>query len=263
VLIENKIDPRAKEEGQLLDYYEAAVRTRREHRIVAMYLAPTIGVGRDEADTVRSSTSFKERLATPAGPDVAGALSWGDVEAIIKELPASDEWFATKGIEAVMEAIAKAAERTYKDWTGDDFLEEAVAGSPGAGLVVCAALRWLSERRLRVVLGNGRTGPLYLTLPRRDRDPLKVVSVYAPAGSVNFRYDTLKVAAPFDRVGVGEELIRRLNAIPGVTIPEDYFYTSQSSYISNEILVTPGALRAFFGTMDWVADLLAAGGAIS
>lgn len=109
VLVENKLVPSAKRYGQLRRYYEAATGTWPDKRIVALYLAPTAQLGASEVALVKESDAFRGRTSHPAGPDDAGAITWGDVQAIIEGLPGGGGWFASSGIFAVQAAIDEAA----------------------------------------------------------------------------------------------------------------------------------------------------------
>jgi hypothetical protein len=201
-------------------------------------------------------------MIAAAGSDWAQAMSWTEIGGMIGRLPEPVSWFAQSGIAAIEDAIKRAAGRTDRDWTPYQFLEAAATRGPSAVLVVQRSLDWLSARALQPVFGRGGTGPMYLALPRRhgDHDLVKVVKVYAPEGSINLSYWKIKTAAPFDKVDRRVELIHRLNTIPGATpIRDEYATESESSYISNEVLAIPGALDAFFGVMDWVAETILAG----
>lgn len=108
VLIENKLTPSAKRNGQLRRYYVAATGTWREKRIVALYLAPTLHFGESEVDLVKRCDVFESREARPAGADDAGCVSWSDVLTIIEDQPSEGRWFAITGINAVQVATDEA-----------------------------------------------------------------------------------------------------------------------------------------------------------
>ena len=103
VVIENKIGSGAKQQGQLLRYYEAAVTARPTKRIIAVYLAPR-GIGLDEVTLVQRCALFSERRT-----DVASHLPWERVTGLVDQLPAGDAaWFARSGMHEIGRAIVRA-----------------------------------------------------------------------------------------------------------------------------------------------------------
>lgn len=108
VLIEDKIGSGAKQQGQLLRYYQAAVAAKSAKRIVAVYLAPR-GIGIDEVDLVRRSAVFIERAS-----DIACHLPWETVAEIIDRLPQKEtSWFAQSGMREIERAIDRARQERY------------------------------------------------------------------------------------------------------------------------------------------------------
>lgn len=258
VVIENKLSQGAKRVGQLLEYYEAVLDEWPSHRAVALYLAPHASWGADEVVEVQHAIA--DRPVAELGPDWAQALSWTDIATIVRTMPSPVSWFPTSGIAEVEKAIIAAAKKVDRDWDDGEFLEAAGTRGPSALLVARRSVEWRIGRNLEPDYGRGATGPMYLTLPQRSGPPIRVVKVYSPEASVNVSYRKLALASPFDIVEMRIELIHRLNAIPGTaTIKDEYATESESSYISNEVLARHEALEAFFGVMDWVADLLVAG----
>lgn len=103
VLIENKLRAGARQQGQLLRYYLAAVEAVAQKRLVAVYLAPG-GMGLGEVELVERSDARASRRA-----DVVSHLPWDDVAAIIDGLPVSDHaWFARSGMREIDATIKRA-----------------------------------------------------------------------------------------------------------------------------------------------------------
>lgn len=103
VLIENKLRAGAKQQGQLLRYYLAAVEAVPDKRLVAVYLAPG-GMGLGEVELVDRCEARASRSA-----DVVAHLPWQDVAAIIDALPASGHtWFARSGMREIDATIKRA-----------------------------------------------------------------------------------------------------------------------------------------------------------
>lgn len=108
LLIEDKIGSGAKQHAQLLRYYETAVSSRPNKRIVAVYLAPG-GIGLDEVDLVRQNAHFAER-----GSDIACHVSWETVAQLIDRLPqGAGSWFARSGMQEIERAIVRARQESY------------------------------------------------------------------------------------------------------------------------------------------------------
>jgi len=103
VLIENKLRAGAKQQGQLLRYYLAAVEAVPHKRLVAVYLAPG-GMGLGEVELVERCEPRANRTS-----DVVAHLPWQDVAGIVEALPASDHtWFARSGIREIEATIKRA-----------------------------------------------------------------------------------------------------------------------------------------------------------
>ncbi len=118
VLIENKVAPSAKRHGQLLQYYEAALATWGDRRILALYLAPYAELATSEVDLVKRSAAFMARAGRLV-PDDAAALDWGQVERLISKLCPPDDWFAHTGMREVRRAIDDATRALPPDTQRD------------------------------------------------------------------------------------------------------------------------------------------------
>jgi hypothetical protein len=141
------------------------------------------------------------------------------------------------------------------DWTPEEFaLSARPFGSEAEGNVR-AALEWMRRRGITPVFGKGRTGPMYLVLTDASGTSHKVVKFY-PDGMANISYDVLRQAPPFDQGHLLLELVRRLNAVPGVTVSETAI-SGESSYIKQDVLANGAGRQTFFDLIDWVAERLA------
>lgn len=109
VVIENKVASSAKQDGQLVGYYRRAISQRGGQRIVAVYLAPTTGLGNSEIASVQGCDEFTERHPRSGGDDAAMCLTWAELAETIDATSRDDDWFAMTGIRAVEGAIEKAA----------------------------------------------------------------------------------------------------------------------------------------------------------
>lgn len=76
-------------------------------------------------------------------------------------------------------------------------------------------------------------------------------------GRIEVQFMYLRSHRPFDRPEKLEELRQRLNAIPGVAIPEDGVARRPSFPL--QALADPESLKAFFGVWEWVIEEMRAG----
>lgn len=257
ILVENKISPGAKRDGQLLEYYRGAIAKWPGRRLAAVFLAPSTALGRSEIEDVRREIR-RRRRGGPTG-DVAVAIGWSTVHTLVNRWCREDPAFARDGMRAVRGAIKAASARVYINWSGDAFLSAAREKPPAVGAVIGWVLDWLQRIDPQVVIGNGRTGPLYITVRSAVDDRHKIGQVGLD-GWVNVSYAELRRVAPFDDPGFLVALIRRLNAIPGMKarrIEEDFFEHDGSSWIPPTILGQPEAMSAFLETLDWIRETLA------
>lgn len=139
-------------------------------------------------------------------------------------------------------------------WDETSFLE-ALAGRDKEQRLARAVLEWASERGLRVWYGKGRVdGTL---LPILDVERLWF-SFFALKSSrrVELQFGTLKSRPPFDQTDLRLELLHRLNAIPGIAIPE----AKADAYPSFpfQSVFDDAPRQAFFETIDWAIDTIRA-----
>jgi hypothetical protein len=256
VLVENKVDASAKRQGQLRQYYVGAALEWPDKRLAAVYLAPSDRLGRSEIDDVRLESARLRRQG-----DMAHAIDWMSVESIARDACSTDKAFARDGFSAVRRLIELNQTRVYIDWDGESFLEESKAYGPAATTVVGSTINWLN--RPDPLLGHGKLGPLYITVPSGPTGELKVGHVEV-TGNVNVTYGNLRTVAPFDDPAMLVALVRRLNAIPAMQskmIAEDQFERWNASWISPVVLGQPGAMTAFSEVLDWVRAAIAESGA--
>ena len=147
--------------------------------------------------------------------------------------------------------------RVVRSWTESEFLEAANAtGGPGVRLFAVSVLDWNRRHGVPILLGKGKYGPLYLQAKVATGELAKVANVNSQ-GYTSIGYDWLVRFPPFDGVEERLELNKRLNAIPGVQIPERSAVEAFWPGIDPKALAPEAAQRQFFEIFDWVADRLA------
>ena len=148
------------------------------------------------------------------------------------------------------EAQQKKAVATEKNkWDESSFFQalEQRRGPDEAG-VARKILEWATSRNIRIWWGEGsRTGSFVPFLTHQERShQLFAVSTY---GSLEIYFQWYQYKPPFDAVEKRVELLQRLNAIAGVSIPSEAITrrpTIPLAALRDEI-----ALRQFLEVFDW------------
>ena len=112
-------------------------------------------------------------------------------------------------------------------------------------------LEWAKANSLRIWWGKGiRSGSFF---PLLDYNGLThwLISVWT-YGSIEVQFKVMKSKPPFDGESKRMELLRRLNEIPGVTIPENAITRRPSITLSS--LKDKTILMQFLETFNWVVQ---------
>lgn len=143
-----------------------------------------------------------------------------------------------------------------RQWDESSFFQELEAkhSAEEAG-VARKILEWAQSKDLSIWWGTGRiTGSFYpmLDLSEESHNPLYV----STNGRVNINFGILSDSPPFDSESQRGELLHRLNALPGVSLPED----SISRYPGMDLsaLQEDSTIERFLETFDWVIDQISA-----
>jgi len=111
-------------------------------------------------------------------------------------------------------------------------------------------LDWAAQLGLRVEYGRGaRDGSL---MPGSDEGAACYPFALYTYGRIEIQFQSLRRRSPFDDLERRKELQAKLNAIPGVGIPDDRLGIRPSFAL--EVLQPQAALDAFLKTMRWVID---------
>ncbi|MFL5382271.1 MAG: hypothetical protein ACJ8GN_07125 [Longimicrobiaceae bacterium] len=139
-----------------------------------------------------------------------------------------------------------------RQWDEASFFRDMETRGNTAGT---AAARWLLEwavsRRLRIWWGKGQIEGSFvpvLDLQTASHQPFAVYS----SGVVQLYFQWYAYKPPFSDEGRRMEILRRLNTIPGVTIPESAL--SRRPNISLEVLARDGNMDQFLAVFDWFLD---------
>lgn len=107
VVIENKVNPGAKQQGQLLRYYKKERTEKPGAWIIAIYVAPR-QMGVDEVDLVRESSEFRAD-----GNDRAEHLSWEELAGYVPSAGDCYETLVGEGLNEIRSLIHDAEREKY------------------------------------------------------------------------------------------------------------------------------------------------------
>jgi hypothetical protein len=139
-----------------------------------------------------------------------------------------------------------------KQWDVASFFQELnTRQGDDAVKVAERILEWANPRMTRIWWGQGsRSGSFVPVLRHKERDH-QLFSVWT-YGTVEIYFYWYLYKPPFDSEEKRRELQSRLNAIPGVSIPDDAIAKRPGIRLS--VLKESDALQQFLETFDWVVQ---------
>ena len=143
-----------------------------------------------------------------------------------------------------------------RKWDAPSFLRELEERNDTITTIVAKSiLDWARPKVTRIWWGEGsRNGSFVPTLNHRDRDhQLFAVWTY---GTVEIYFYWYQYKAPFDSEEKRRELLSRLNAIPGVSLPDSAITKRPGIPLST--FEDESALEQFLKVFDWVIQEIAA-----
>jgi len=141
--------------------------------------------------------------------------------------------------------------RGSRQWDEASFFEELTAQAPAAVEPARAIYEWATSRASRIRWGKGKQyGRFYPTLEHQGAEvtPISVRTF----GSSSLWFGELKNQPAFADEQKRLELLRRLNEIPGVTVPRSGIEGWPS--IALTTLNNEAALAQFLEVLDWIAQ---------
>jgi hypothetical protein len=144
-----------------------------------------------------------------------------------------------------------SATRGSRQWDEASFFEELNTQAPAAVEPARAIYEWATNRASRITWGKGKQyGSFYPTLEHQGAEVTPIsVQTY---GSFSLWFGELKNQPAFAEEHKRLELLRRLNDIPGVTVPQRAIYKYPN--IALTTLNNEAALAQFLGVLDWIAQ---------
>ncbi len=145
-----------------------------------------------------------------------------------------------------------------KQWNEESFFNALANKRPGQQAEIRAArelLRWAQRRCPTIWWGKGKQDGSFFPMFEHAGTWHWLFSVWTYA-RVSIQFGMMKSKPPFHDEEMRRELLRRLNAINGVTIPYDAISTYPSITLST--LAQGQAVPEFLETFDWVIDQITA-----
>ncbi|MBI4344100.1 MAG: hypothetical protein HY555_00770 [Euryarchaeota archaeon] len=137
-----------------------------------------------------------------------------------------------------------------RQWDETSFFKELEA-KPGAedAEVARRILEWANNKTDEIWWGKGRRSGSFFPLLNHKGTLHWLISVWT-YGSLEVQFQVMKTRPPFDNDSKRLELLRRLNEIPGITIPTDAITRRPKIPLSS--LRNATSLSQFLETLDWV-----------
>jgi hypothetical protein len=149
------------------------------------------------------------------------------------------------------EAQMRKGRPERRRWDEFSFLEEVerVQGREAAE-VARRIVEWSRSNLPRFTFSKGLTFGVFIPVLEHQGNSYKPVWINTAKG-VEFPFHSIKLMPPFDNEVKRVELVRRLNGIAGVQIPEERAVNSRPS-LPLATFVTPAALAALLASLDWI-----------
>jgi hypothetical protein len=140
--------------------------------------------------------------------------------------------------------------RPSKQWDEASFVAELTTrrGEPETD-VARHILRWADQKGCRTWWGKGIQSGSFFLMVDYAGDQYWTIAVWT-YGAVEVQFQWMRRKRPFDAKSKRQELRDKLNAVPGISIPEKGLETRPS--VPLQVLTVPGALDRFLEVLDWM-----------
>jgi hypothetical protein len=144
------------------------------------------------------------------------------------------------------------APRETRQWDEDSFFQLLKEKRGAAETEVAQRiLQWSRQNMTRITWGSGKQDGSFIPVLEYGAETFYPVAVYT-YGRAEIQFQWIKSRPPFDDEIVRRELLRRLNEIPGVSLPDDAI--SRRPRIELQTLTSPDALQKFFEVLNWTLE---------
>ncbi len=153
-------------------------------------------------------------------------------------------------------AETRKGSREKRQWDEASFLRE-IEARHGTGEAKAAyeLIEWARGQRLRLWWGTGRIEGTFGPVLEHAGQPHYPFGIVTARGKVEISFHHM-TRRPFDEIDLRRDLLRRLNAIDGVSIPEDAI--TRRGGIQLAVLADHEALDAIKRVFDWFCETVRA-----
>ncbi len=138
-------------------------------------------------------------------------------------------------------------------WDEAAILAEIEARStPAAVTAAATVMDWIRRRADRVAFNTNPVWGWMGSVFQKDGVEIPLVRVHVD-GTVAVYFEYMLGKPVFDDLGRRQQLLDRLNAVPGIRLPPDAVSKRKTIPLA---ALTPEATTAFLGVMDWFVDEL-------
>ena len=139
-----------------------------------------------------------------------------------------------------------------RQWDEHSFFSELeVRHGTEVSWVAREILKWAKNRKFRIWWGKGSISGSFFPIIDHDGESNQIISVWT-YGTTEIQFQWMKTKPPFDSESVRMELLRRLNEIPGITLPADAI--TRRPNIPLSAFKEEGVLQRFLETLDWAVQ---------
>ena len=142
-----------------------------------------------------------------------------------------------------------------RTWDKESFLEELRSRRSETDVAVASSiLEWAEGRRLRISAGHGANDGWVAPVADHNGRKHRVITLWT-YGGVEVAFESMKAKPPFSSRDLRLELLRRLNALPGMNLPEDSLDHRPALDLS--ALASEEVRDKFLAVLDWAFDQIA------
>ncbi len=138
-----------------------------------------------------------------------------------------------------------------RQWNESSFFEEIGKRDPSAAEIARKILEWARIKMPRDTWGRGKQSGSFIPMLDHEGTPHALFAIWTN-GNVQIYFGYMGARPPFTDEAIRQELLRRLNEIPGVALPSDA--VNRYPNISMSTLQHKPALEQFLGALDWAVE---------
>jgi hypothetical protein len=141
-----------------------------------------------------------------------------------------------------------------RQWDEPSFFEKLAENhDPDEVLVAKKLLEWSTPRVTRIYWGRGKTTASFVPIVRHENTDHQLFAVYS-YGSVEFYFQYFAKKRPFSDIEKRRELLRKLNEIPGVAIPDTSI--DKRPNVPLKTFTKPDAFDRLLSVLGWCIEVI-------